>query len=172
MAPCFIVQALQNRMCELVDMNEIKFHRFTATRCCLGTMNLNGCTAVLILSPTAAMLAHISPRPSGEDPYEATGDDHVSKMMNRMNVGFNEQQHSFSQGAYSIVIYAEFRGEVALYDQAMIISERLRSWGIAPQYVPYEVMPASQHRGAKGTVLVDGRGQLPVVYVEDQIVFF
>lgn len=164
-----IGQALQQGVCQLVYMNDVKFRRFgLGGSGCLGTMDLNGCTAVAIVSSAGAILAHISPRAPDGNPEEATGDAHAMVMMNRMHAHFNMRRTSFGNSeTYAVVIYGVFEGEVAMPGQIQIISEQLQSWGITPKYVPYAVAWAYQRGPAAGTVLIDGRYEPPAVFVED-----
>ncbi len=169
-------QAYQTQDLSMVPMDRVKFLSFTTGNQprCLGTMNLNSCTAVAIVSRSGAILAHIAPRPSDGDPMQATGDMHVRRMMHKMMELLMAHRSHFSnsnQGIYSVVVYGMYMGEIALYDQVMKIGGRLQAWGFPPRYVPYQVLEPYEGRGAaKGTVLVDGRNQVPVVWVEDNLV--
>ena len=169
MASHKIGRALQQGVCQLVYMNEVKFRRFgLGGPGCLGTMDLNGCTGVAIVSSAGAILAHISPRAPYGDPEEATGDAHAIEMMSIMRAHFNSRRTSFGNSeTYCVVIYGVFEGEVAMPDQIQIISEELQSWGITPKYVPYAVAWAYQRGPAAGTVLIDGQYEPPAVFVED-----
>lgn len=170
MAPSLLEQAQRLGFLELVDMDVVKVLPFgTSGPKCLGANDLSSCTVVAIVSRAGAILAHIAPRQPDGDPYEASGDDHAVMMMDCMKSALKQHQNRFhDQGAYSIVIYGVYQGAVALEDQVGIISRRLASWGLPPRYVGYEVLPASQRGPAGGTVLVDGRGSRPVVWVEDR----
>lgn len=162
-------EASQNGGCALVEMDDIKFRRFrSGGPGSLGTMNLNGGTAIAIVSEAGAILAHIMPRLAFDNPKKATGDDHVMEMMTKVQHFLNMRRTAFiDRGTYSVVIYGMYEGEVALPDQLQIISDGLESWGITAKYVSYEVTPAYQRGPAAGTVLVDGRYEQAALYVED-----
>ena len=162
-------EALQHGGCDLVGLDNMKFRQFgLGGPGSLGAMNLNGGTAVAIVSEAGAILAHISPRAAFSDPQQATGDDHALEMMRHVRRLFEIHRRSFdNQGTYSVVIYGMYGGEVALPDQLRIISDGLMIWGITPRHAPYEVTPANQRGPAAGTVLIDGRYGHPALYVED-----
>lgn len=169
MASSKLYQAYEEQNLDLVDMNDVKFLPFSPNGpLCLGTMHLNSCTAVAIVSRSGAILAHIAPRSPNGDPNEATGDEHARMMMSRMRQVLAQNRNHFSnQGTYSVVMYAMYQGEVALYDQVRNIAGKLQSWNLPPRYAEYEVRPAYLCGPAKGTVMVDARGQVPVVWLED-----
>ena len=70
-------QAKAKNKLELVPMNRTKYVHFGSNKRGLRTENLNGCAAVIIASPTAAIFGHFSPRPSGALPDTATEDVHI-----------------------------------------------------------------------------------------------
>ncbi|KAF6230688.1 hypothetical protein HO173_011040 [Letharia columbiana] len=153
-------------------MDQVGFLRFTANgKSCLGTSDLNSCTAVAIVSSKAAILAHIAPRPSDRNKSQATGDDHVKAKMKEVRDLLVEHQSDFTnQGSDGVLVYAVYQGKVALEDQVKIIGAQLNAWKLPTTPVRYQVLEAKQDRGpAKGTVLIDARGQKPVVWVEDTL---
>ena len=164
-----IEEAYQNRDCLLVGMNEIRFLPFGQSRPrCLGTANLNGCTAVMVVSRQGAILMHMSPRPGFGNPYQASGDRHAVMMMRRFQSAFGQYQHGFmGSGTYALVVYPECEGAVALEDQLNIVVGSMRALSIMPECIPYEVRPSSQRSRADGTVLIDGRVRPAQVWVED-----
>ncbi len=109
---------------------------------------------------------------------QATGDMHARTMMQKIMELLMAHRNHFSisnsnsgQRIYSVVVYGMYMGEIALYDQVMKIGGRLQAWGFPPTYVPYRILEPHEGRGpAKGTVLVDGRNEEPVVWVEDKLV--
>lgn len=157
---------------QVVKMNSVEYMRFQpGGKIFLGTEDLNGCTAVVIVSKNAAILAHISPRPSGQNTNQATGDTHVKAKMQQLRNLLGQHLNDFKQGTGGVVVYAVYMGEVALRDQKDIIEAQFKSWKLPFQSASYPVLqPGAPRPPAKGTVLVDAGGEAPVVWVEDKAV--
>lgn len=158
---------------QVVGMDQVGFLRFkTNGKYCLGTANLNSCTAVTIVSRNAAVLAHIAPRPSSENKDEATGDNYVKAKMKEVTSLLEKHQSDFNnQAPGGVVVYAVYNGKVALEDQIKIIGAHLKALKLPVKTVPYKVLEAGDSRSpGKGTVLVDARGKTPAVWVEDNLV--
>lgn len=157
-----------------VAMNEVRVVSFqTGPYKCIGTRNLNGCTAVTIVSPYAAILAHIAPRALDADSNDIdAGDNNCKAKMDQVVAFYNQYNQFFPPGRTTWVISALYRGQPALPDQRRIIEEKLQQAGLAYANAMYLVLEANEPRGPeKGTVLVDAtNGGQPIVYVEGEAV--
>ena len=61
---------------------------------------------------------------------------------------------------------------IALESQKDIVEEQFRKWKLPLKSLLYTVLKDPRLGGpAKGTLLIDSRGETPNVYVEDQLVF-
>lgn len=110
-------EAKEKDRLRLVQMNEVKYLRFDPkVKTCLGTKDLNSCTAIVVLSRNAAILGHFSPRPSTANPNTATGDTHIKAKMNEFHTLLKQHLSEFTQkpGSAGVVIYAVYMGETAL----------------------------------------------------------
>lgn len=135
----------------------------------LGTEDLNGCTAVVIVSKDATILGHISPRPSGQNTSQATGDAHVRAKMQELSALLSQHLSEFKQGTGGVVVYAIYMGEVALTDQKKIVEDQFKSWKLPFNSVSYPILkPGEPRPPAKGIVLIDAGGEAPVIWVEDK----
>lgn len=153
-------------------MNNVEYLRFQpGGKIFLGTEDLNGCTAVVIVSKNAAILGHISPRPSGQSIGQATGDAHMRAKMQELPILLSQHLSEFKQGTGGVVVYAIYMGAVALNDQKKLIEDPFKSWKLPFESVSFPVLKPGQPRPpAKGTVLIDAGGEAPVVWVEDMLV--
>ena len=172
MAPSKLDIARQDNQLQVVKMNNIGYMRFqSGGKTFLGTEDLNGCTVVVIVSKDAAILGHISPRPSEQNTSEATGDAHVRSKMQELRTLLGQHLSDFKQGTGGIVVYAIYMGEIALTDQKKIIEDQFKSWKLPFKSVSYPVLKLEVPRPpAKGTVLIDAGGEAPVIWVEDKAV--
>jgi hypothetical protein len=157
-----------------VRMNEAKIGLFhSGPYKCIGTQHLNGCTAVTIVSPYAAILAHIAPRDPRADPRDFNaGDNNCRAKMNEVIALYRQNIRLFPPNVPTWIISAMYRGEPALPDQRRIIEERLQQEGLVYANTMYLVLDSTHPRGPeKGTVLVDARrGEQPIIYVEGKAV--
>ena len=155
---------------EIVAMNQIKYVQFAANRHGLGTEDLNACTAVVIASPTAAILGHFSPRPPGAPANSATGDAHIQAKMDQISTFLKNHKANFPQNnSTGLIAYAVYRGEVALPSQKTIIESRFKQWGIPLKRVEYIVLESNQPRpSGKGSVMVIHQDAKVYLFVEDK----
>ena len=153
-----------------VAMDEVRFLAFQQGSIrCIGTVGLNGCTVVTIVSPFGAILAHIPPHPNKDwgDPH--AGDRHVQEKMNEVAVLYHRYESYFPSGRTNWVVSAMYQGKVALPDQREIIERNLQKLRLPYANVAYLVLEADDSRGpGQGTVFIDARGEAPIVYVEDR----
>ncbi|KAE8352234.1 hypothetical protein BDV28DRAFT_161896 [Aspergillus coremiiformis] len=167
-------QALLNREALEVPMNSAGFVSFLDGQRIksIGTQNLNGCTAVMLVSTRGAILSHISPLPGPTNNPHA-GRQHVRENM----VNFLElyrDKKEFRKGPEEkksgIVCGILYSGKIALPDQgeliASVLLENLED-NPRPKVIPYQVNTDGHSQDASGTVFIDGRHSVPKVYVED-----
>ncbi|KAL9131343.1 MAG: hypothetical protein Q9217_000722 [Psora testacea] len=174
MATSRLQKARDKDQLQLVQMNQAKYLRFEPkAKTCLGTENLNACTAVVIVSRYAAILGHFSPRPSAADANTATGDAHIKTKMDELHTLLAQHLGNSAQkpSSISIVVYAVYMGTTALQNQKELIEAQLKVWKMPFISIPYQVLENRERRGpAKGTVLIDPRDGATGVYVEDKLV--
>lgn len=152
-------------------MNEIKFlpfgeNGFTS----IGTANLNGCSAIMILSNFGAILGHIAPLPDNHAGNPAAGDEHAKSKMSLLQSLYTSNQRYFPTGSDGWVVCAMFDGEVALPDQQRIFERVLTDLHLPCSLRTYTVAATrarSEESPGKGTVFISGNGNSPTVYVED-----
>ncbi|KZF20272.1 hypothetical protein L228DRAFT_249948 [Xylona heveae TC161] len=166
-----LAEALSLNQAYEVYMDEVKFVLFdpTGPKRSVGTAGLNGCSVVTIISPLAAILAHLPPHPGRDwhDPYAA--DRHVEAKMNELINLYRHVREYFRPENTTWVISAMFDGQVALPDQREIIENKLREAGLTSTRSTYMVVDATLFQGpGQGTVFVDARGGPSIVYVGDR----
>lgn len=133
----------------------------------IGTQHLNGCTAVAVVSPFAAILAHILPQPyPTTDSSVATRN--LQARMTEVLTLYQQNRAYFPQDSTSLVVGARFGGVTALPDQLDMINHLLRENGLTVFQKEYNVTEGRHKTAAQGTVFIDARSGTPVVYVEDQ----
>lgn len=149
-------------------MNQVQFTAFIPNSIrAIGTRNLNGCTAVAVVSPLGAILAHIPPLPySTQDPN--AGLQNVQAKMGEVVFLYQQNQAFFPPGRSSLIVGAIFGDAVALPDHLNCIRGLLAQNGLTPSLALYEVTGGGHLDAAKGTVFIDARQGSPFVYVEDR----
>jgi hypothetical protein len=134
------------------------------------TEGLNGCSAVVIVSTFACIMAHIPPLPEfTHDPN--IGDENVRLMMDDISLAFQANRPSFP-ASHSWVVIATWRGQVALSDQAAILEDTIdQRLGIPRTTVSYYVLdPEEPRHELKGTLIVAAMPQkMPRVWIEGQL---
>lgn len=169
MALSFLERAVKANSAYEVAMDEVKFLAFDQNGLAsIGTANLNGCSAVMIVSIHGAILAHIPPRPNAHSQDLGAGDRHAQAKMHEVAQLYRAYGNSFPTGGSNWVVCAVYEGELALPDQHSIIQESLTSLGLPHSSVAYKAETAGKEFPGRGTVFVDGSGHVPVVYVEDR----
>ncbi|KAL9123549.1 MAG: hypothetical protein Q9217_007027 [Psora testacea] len=171
MPPSLYQKAQATHKLREVAMDEVAYLKFSKEgHRYLGTENLSGCTAVVIVSLTAAILAHVAPRPSLQNENQATGDVHVTTKMKAVKNLLEQYKSDFSgQQAGAVVAYAVYEGKVALESQIKVIGAQLTAWKLYTNPIPYNVTSSTKDKSAeKGSVIVDATGKVPVVFVEDR----
>lgn len=156
-----------------VAMDEAKFLAFGQDGLtAIGTANLNGCSAVMIVSVYGTILAHIPPRPNGHSRDVHAGDNHARTKMREVAALYNAHSEYFPTGGNSWVVCAVFQGEVALPDQQRIFQDGLTSLGLSHSPITYVAGRRDRNNlnPGQGTVFIDGGGPVPVIYVEDTVV--
>ena len=112
---------------EMVAMNQTKYVHFAANRQGLGTEDLNACTAVVIASPTGAILGHFSPRPQDAPANAAAGNAHIQAKMDQISTLLKNHKQDFpTNGLTGLIAYTIYRGAIALPSQKTIIESRFK----------------------------------------------
>ncbi|KAG9228139.1 hypothetical protein BJ875DRAFT_342699, partial [Amylocarpus encephaloides] len=154
-----------------VAMNEVKFMRFGENgMTSIGTANLNGCSAVMVLSNYGAILRHIAPLPDNHADNPSAGDEHAQTKMDLLRSLYTLHQQCFPTGSNGWVVCAMFEGEVGLPDQQRIFGNTLTGLGLSCSLQTYKVSATRDRRytwPGQGTVFIQGAGNNPIVYVED-----
>ena len=141
---------------EMVPMDRARHIHFAANKHGLGTEDLNACMAVVIASPTGAILGHFSPRPQGAPANAPAGDTHIQAKMDDIDALLKEHKHDFpTGGSAGVIAYAVYRGAIALPSQKEMIESRFQHWKIPLKGFDYTVLEANQPRPpGKGSVMV------------------
>jgi hypothetical protein len=161
-------QAVEGGLATTVPMNGLNCVVFSQTPC-IGTDGLGSCSVVLIVSPLAAILAHIPPRPGSADANDPeTGDKYVQSFMERVTTYYRQCQAYFPANSTSWVVCAVFGDAIALPDQQSIMERALRDVGLTVGTSQTYRVPFTNDFRDRGTVFVDGRGQTIQVYVENR----
>ena len=147
-------------------MNQVRFTQFSAVQA-VGTQNLNGCTAVAVVSNFGTILAHIPPLPF-PTPNPDAGIQNLRARMAEVVTLYQHYQNLFPPGAASLVVMAIFGGQIALPDHIHETRQILSQYNLTPKFSVYEVTQGGHPGPAAGTVFIDARQGQPVVYVEDR----
>ncbi|KAI9736072.1 MAG: hypothetical protein M1818_006248 [Claussenomyces sp. TS43310] len=170
MAPSRLDLAEGTETVYLVAMDEVRFLAFGQNGLTsISTRNLNGCSAVMIVSKQGAILGHFPPRPSSYSQDLEAGDNHIRAKIREVAALYKSNQQYFPSG-HNWVVCALFKGEVALPDQQKIMEDTLASLGLSSSLRTYEASKRNSKNWfpGQGTVFVDGGGPVPDVYIEDK----
>ncbi|KAI9836893.1 MAG: hypothetical protein M1819_001058 [Sarea resinae] len=121
---------------------------------CIGTQHLDGCSAIMIISQRGALLALIPP-------YIFRDQERMLDVANLYNACYLQY---FMGPVKAYVFSAIHDGLEAVAGQGPIIDYTLRRIGLFPHHCVYRT--DSQPFTGRGTVFVDGRGAVPLVYLE------
>ncbi|KAF2241884.1 hypothetical protein BU26DRAFT_525004 [Trematosphaeria pertusa] len=161
-------QAVEGGLATAVLMNGLNCLVFSQTPC-IGTDRLGSCSVVLIVSPFAAILAHIPPRPDDADANDPEiGDKYVRSFMERVTTYYRQCQAYFPANSSSWVVCVVFGDAVALPDQQRIMERALRDVGLTVDTSQTYRVPFTNNHRDRGTVFADGRGHTIRVYVGNQ----
>lgn len=157
-----------------VGLNKVDIVEYGPDFKSIGTAGLGGCSVAVIVSRRAAILAHISPRPTAANAAH-DGDEHMEQMMGQVVTLYEESRQLFPPEQSAVAVCAQFLGspdnEIALPDQLEIMNRHFRGLEIAHSLKKYTIsIPYGPEFPGKGTVFVDGSGDRPMVYVEDEII--
>lgn len=162
--------AVRNHEAKAVPMNGFDSVVFSQTPC-IGTDGLGSCSVVLIVSPQAAILGHVSPRPDGNNISDPNaGDNHVRDFIDRLIEYYRQYQKFFPGSPHSWVVYAIFGAGIALPDQQSIMREKLRGVGLNVETSETYRVPYTADHLNRGSFFVDARSSTIQVYVEDRVV--
>ena len=113
-----VINALEELDKVEVQMNRVRLADLRQTKFCI-TRHLNGCFAVIIISPYASIVAHIAPLPNPtQNPH--AGDHNTQQKMTEVESLYRQYQNYFP-AATGWVVAAVYLGEVALPSQLDII---------------------------------------------------
>ena len=136
----------------------------------LGVRGLSACSVVVLASQYGTIVAHIGLNILGStDPRLFI--DLAHRKMDEVARLYWENLHRFSRGTKTYLIFATFGGLPTSKEQTDIFRQRLRALNLPiDRDMSYERprAPRVNMQGADGTVLVDGREDSPVVYLEDR----
>lgn len=155
-----------------VPMNKAEFVSFINGGIkAIGTGNLNGCTAVMIVSMRGAILAHISPLPYPTTDPHAAGNHTREQMGKLLDILRSQKDFRLAPDVKtSGIVCGVFEGTIALPDQKNLIEaillENLED-NPRPRIRKYNIQDPAVRSAAAGTVFIDGRGPVPKVYLED-----
>ena len=155
-----------------VVMDTVKLLVFSQdpNRPAIGTKDLNSCTAVAIVSPYAAILAHIPPQPYPTDDPNLGMWNVQSRMNGVIHLYHHNRAYFPPNRTYSIVVGGTYNSDFVLYDQVKQIRDMLRQNHLEPMMKVYEVHLNGHASPAQGTVFIDARSGSPIVFVEDEII--
>ncbi|KAL5397211.1 hypothetical protein PMIN02_002483 [Paraphaeosphaeria minitans] len=163
-------EAVRTAQAKEVQMNAFDI-AFSSQTSSIGTDGLGACSVMLIVSPYAAILGHIAPRPDNADINDPhAGDNHIQSFMDRFTQYYLQCQSFFPQGPYSWVVCAVFGDSVALPDQQSIMETKLRAVGLSADTSRTYRVPVTEDHPDRGSVFVDARGSTIQVYVENRVV--
>ncbi|KAI9710935.1 MAG: hypothetical protein M1820_002371 [Bogoriella megaspora] len=154
---------------ELVNINEVKCTNFNSGPQVLGVRGLSACSVVAIVSPYAAIVAHIGPNVFGS--FDPLSFIHLAqnKMDDVVQI-YNNNWNFFLENVKTYVVCAMLHGNVQTApEQVMIILESLKALGFSNAHLYYERAAETDINITThlGTFFIDGRGPEPKAYVED-----
>ncbi|KAL5400595.1 hypothetical protein PMIN03_012244 [Paraphaeosphaeria minitans] len=163
--------AITRREAKDIRMNAFDIAFFSQTPFSIGTDGLGSCSVVLVVSPYAALLGHVSPLPDNANPNDPlAGDNHVRSFMDRLTQYYLQYQQYFPKSPHSWVVCAVYRDSVALPDQQRIMETKLRDVGLKVDISKTYPVPTLTDHLDRGSVFVDARGSTVQVYVEGTVV--
>ena len=171
MSQSLLAQSVAQCTAYEVVLNEIAFLPFGAYGLTsIGTANMNGCSAVVVLSKLGAILAHIAPLPHDHVGNPEAGDEHAQSKMDLLKSIYRSNEQYFPPGSAGWVVCAMFEGVVALPDQQRIFQRALSDLNLPCSLKTYTVAATRACSGTSpghGTVFIQENGNNPRVYIED-----
>lgn len=164
-----MTELVQKERAKKVEMNECKILLYRKSHGIV-TGDLGSCHVVVLQSPIAVLLTHISPRPGLGQASQATGDQHVARKMTEALELYMRWRSWFPSGSSAWGVYAWYNKSVALGDQKRIIEQKLAPTGL-PIHDRYYTVPMTNDRPGRGTVVsgwMDGDATCRL-YVEDKL---
>lgn len=146
----------------------------------LAAEELNSCTAIGILSPTAAILAHIAPRESGtqRQATTATSNPGMRNLRDKSTEirSLHSQNRAHFENEQTFVLAATYQGQPALADSVRWINTALTTmlqirrvlWKSYPVLEPGTTREAGQTSVVIGC---SGVGVLPTVFVNNTCIY-
>ncbi|KAF2131726.1 hypothetical protein P153DRAFT_201887 [Dothidotthia symphoricarpi CBS 119687] len=164
-----LAHAINTTATTLVRINEVKITQFGTEARILGVNGLSACSVVAIVSPYAAIVAHIGPNILGSNDPRSFIQLAEHKMREAKQL-YRDNNHLFPSSS-TYIVCAMLNGVVLTAPEHIrIMHSSIKQLNLSSAQVYYE-QPSEDavNRGtSSGTVMVDGRGTTPKVYVEDR----
>ena len=163
----------REKVLNVVPKDDGRFFEFKpGSTACFGTRDLKGCSAVLLVSPTAGILAHIAP---GNPHTGVKAKEYFGRMMVRFIALANAHREHFAQNvsgglvAYALLDDGDYSEEVLELAKSIFKKNLDVPLQIVDYYAPKDTNKANDP--PRETVLIDPAGGRPNIYVEDQLIF-
>ncbi|KZF20270.1 hypothetical protein L228DRAFT_240809 [Xylona heveae TC161] len=143
------------------------------TSLCIGTSDLTGCTVIAIVSDRAAIVGHINKHPArnGKDLNELQAAARIyEKRVNNVLDLFLENEKFFPiRDSQTKIIIAIYEGKQSAPFLRDMIDNCLETTVLEYANIAY-IQPGSGHYGdnIEKVFFVDGRGEKPIVFVEER----
>lgn len=165
-------QHINANLIDMVEVGQVKARAIgTNFNTALGASTLGAGSVAIIVSPEAAILAHI-PADAKHLPYAYRGTDFhcVREMMDHLNSIYLEYlaEESISSPVHAVIVCAMFHNVIALPHQVDIIIDCFEDMGLCPS-LRYYYVSGERDIMEQGTVLVrvSPRDRRPEVIVDD-----
>lgn len=139
----------------------------------LATSGLNGCTALGIVSPQAGILAHIAllPDASALNREQDPGKRNLINLV-QAAIDLYTRNRAYFQITQSFIVIAMYAGSTALPEHQRTILAVLQRLGIPCIVKEYNALEPGAPRPPGYTsvsIVSDGAGNMPTVYVNDSV---
>ncbi|KAK3726102.1 hypothetical protein LTR37_000250 [Vermiconidia calcicola] len=164
-----LTNLVQKQRAKDVQMNESKILLYRPGAGIV-TQDLGSCHVIVLQSPIAVLLSHISPRASRDQPAHISGDQYVSGKVDEALQLYLQWRSWFPEGSSAWGIYAWYDGKIALGDQKRIIEQKLGRTGL-PVFDKYYDVPMIYDKPGRGTVVCGWMDDDRIcrLYVEDKV---
>ncbi|PPJ52143.1 hypothetical protein CBER1_10992 [Cercospora berteroae] len=125
---------------QVVEMNEVALLKPTSAKRVIGTRDLNGCSAILVVGK-GIILAHISPYPpqGGSKNKSNAGLKHFSAKVKEVVQLFDDNRALFDDETVSWSIFAQMDDETPLEHQLDYAKRKFRKAGLPNEPAYYKV---------------------------------
>lgn len=169
--PSMFQQHINANLIDLVEVGQVKARPIgTNFDTALGASTLGAGSVAIIVSPKAAILAHIA-ADATHLPYAYSGTDfhYVREMMDRLHNIYLEYlaEESISSPIHAVIVCAMFHNMIALAHQVDIIIDSFEDMGFFPS-LRYYYISGERDITEQGTVLVrtNPHGGRPEIVVD------